>query len=54
MNDVSINTTAKMPEIIAHIPEITFAKYNTVITTAMLMRMALSAVPIFFFITHSC
>src|SRR5690606_17803923 len=50
MNDVSTNTTAKMPNMIANVPEMTFVKYNAAITIAMSIRIALSAVPIFFFI----
>lgn len=50
MNEVRTNTTDKMPNMIANIPEMTFVKYNAAITTAMSMRIALSAVPIFFFI----
>jgi hypothetical protein len=53
MNDVSTNTTAKTPNTIANVPEITFVKYNVAITTATSMRIALSAVPIFFFIVFA-
>ena len=50
MNDVSKKTIAKMPNTIANVPEMVFVKYKTPITTAMSMRIALSVVPIFFFI----
>jgi len=53
MNDVSTNTTAKMPNTIANVPEITFVKYYVAITTATSMRIALSIVPIFFFIAFT-
>ena len=53
MNDVRINTTAKMPNTIANVPEIVFVKYNTPITTAISIRIALSVVPIFFFIAFT-
>ncbi|SEG30348.1 Uncharacterised protein [Flavobacterium hibernum] len=51
MNDVSTNTTANMPNMIANVPEMTFVKYKTPITTATSILITLSTVPMFFFIS---
>ncbi|OPB90580.1 hypothetical protein BAS06_09705 [Elizabethkingia miricola] len=51
INEVSTNAMAKIPKMIAIIPEMVFVKYKTPITIAMSMRIALSIVPIFFFIS---
>lgn len=53
INEVSKNTTAKMPNTIANVSEMVFVKYNTPITTAISIRIALSVVPIFFFIAFT-
>jgi hypothetical protein len=42
---------AKMPNTRPVVPLITFVKYNIPTKTARMIRMALSAEPIFFFIT---
>ncbi len=49
INEVIMNTTAKTPSIIDHVPEITFVKYKTAIITATAIRTDLSIVPMFFF-----
>lgn len=51
MNDVSTNTAANMPNMIANVPEMTFLKYKTPIITATSILMNLSVVPMFFFIS---
>ena len=51
MNDVSTNTAASMPNMIANVPEIAFVKYKIPITTATSILMTLSVVPMFFFIS---
>jgi hypothetical protein len=50
MNDVSKKATANMPDMMANVPEMVFVKYKTPMITAMIMRITLSAAPIFFFI----
>lgn len=50
MKDVSINTAAKTSETIDKVPEITFVKTRIIKMSAILIRITLSVVPIFFFI----
>jgi hypothetical protein len=47
---VTINIAARMNNIIATVPEIMWAKYNTAMTTAISTLITLSIVPKFFFI----
>ncbi len=51
MKEVKTKTIASTPKIIAQVPVITFVKYSTAITKAMIMRAALSTVPIFAFMS---
>lgn len=51
MKLVIIKITAKIINTIANVPEIIFVKYNPAITSAISILIALSAVPIFGFIT---
>lgn len=51
MKDVRTKTIASTPKTIAQAPVITFVKYSTAITRAMIMRAALSTVPMFAFMS---
>jgi len=51
-NEVTINATAITPKTIANVPLITFVKYKIPTIAAKTKRIALSAIPIFFFITN--
>lgn len=48
MNEVSTKILAKTPKTIATVPEMVFVKYKIPITIAILIRIALSVVPMFF------
>jgi hypothetical protein len=53
MKLVSRKMTAKIPRMIASVPDICPAKYNTPIPTAKSTRMKRSELPMFFIITAS-
>ncbi len=50
INDVTTKTNAKMPRIMAAVPEITFVKYNIATSAAIKIRTVLSIELMFFFI----
>lgn len=50
INDVAIKTAATIPNTIAKVPEMILVKYKIAIITAIIIRMDLSVVPMFFFI----